>query len=108
LLSASVGGLQELFNVCDQSVSDLSLKFNCVRSFCIAFGQTYNTPISDMKLGNNIIGWSTSIKYLGLSLVSSRSASVDDYLIRRTFYASCNAILSNSVGQSELTRLFLF
>jgi len=88
-------------------VSDLSLKFNCAKSFSIAFGQTYDTHISDMKLGNNMIGWSTSIKYLGLSLLSGRSVTVDDSLIRRKFYASCNAILSNSVGQCELTRLFL-
>ena len=27
--------------------------------------------------------------------------------IKRKFYASCNAILSNSAGQSELARLFL-
>jgi hypothetical protein len=108
LLSASVGGLQELLNVvCDQSVSDLSLKFNCAKSFCIAFGQNYDTSISDMKLGNNTIGWSTSIKYLGLSLFSGLSVVVDDSIIRRKFYASCNAILSNSVGQSDLTRLFL-
>ena len=107
MLSASVGGLQELLNVCDQSVSDLSLKFNCTKSFCIAFGQNYDTVISDMKLGNNTICWSTSIKYLGLSLVSGRSVTVDDSIIKRKFYASCNAILSNSAGQSELTRLFL-
>jgi len=60
-----------------------------------------------MKLGNNMIGWSTSIKYLGFSLISGRSVTVDDSLIRRKFYASCNAIVSNSVGQSELTRLIL-
>jgi len=97
LLSASVGGLQELLNVglCDQSVSDLSLKFNCAKSFSIAFGQNYETHISDMKLSNNMIGWSTSIKYLGLSLVTDRSVIVDDSLIRRKFYASCNATLSS-------------
>ena len=60
-----------------------------------------------MKLGNNTICWCTSIKYLGLSLVSGRSVTVDDSIIKRKFYASCNAILSNSAGQSELTRLFL-
>jgi len=54
LLYVSVGGLQELLSVCNQSVSYLSLKFNCTKSFCITCGQTYDTPISDMKLGNNI------------------------------------------------------
>jgi exonuclease III len=107
LLSASVAGLQDLLNVCDQSVSDLSLKFNCTKSFCIAFGHKYDTAISDMKLGKDTICWSVSIKYLGLLLLSGRSVIVDDALIKRKFYASCNAILSNSVGQSELTRLFL-
>jgi len=87
------------------SLCRTSLKINCAKSFCIAFGQTYDTPFSYMKLGNNMIGWSTSIKYLGLSLVSDRSVSVDDSLIRRKFYASCNAILSNSVGQSELNQV---
>jgi hypothetical protein len=107
LMSATVAGLQELLNVCDQSVADLQLKFNCSKSFCIAFGHKHDTVITDMKLGNNTICWNMSIKYLGLLIMSDRSVVVDDALIKRKFYASCNAILSNSVGQSELTRLFL-
>jgi len=50
LFSASVYGLQELFSVCDQAMADLSLNFNCAKSFCIAFCQNYYTSISDMKL----------------------------------------------------------
>jgi len=61
LMSASVAGLQDLLNVCDQSVSDFKLKFNCSKSFCIAFGHKYDTVITDMKLGNNTICWNMSI-----------------------------------------------
>ena len=47
------------------------------------------------------------MKYLGLTLISGQSIAVDDISIKRKFYVSCNAILSNSARQSELTRLFL-
>ena len=40
-------------------------------------------------------------------ILSSSSVIVDDTLIKRKFYAGCNTILSNSGGQSELTRLYL-
>jgi Reverse transcriptase (RNA-dependent DNA polymerase) len=107
LLSASVAGLQDLLNVCTQSVSDLSLNFNCSKCICVAFGPKYDTVVADMQLCGNMISWNNSMKYLGLSLLSGQSVVVDDALIKRKFYASCNAILSNSTGQSELTRLFL-
>ena len=107
LLSASVAGLQNLLNVCALSVLDLSLKFNCRKSQCIAFGPKYDFEVDDMLLGSNTISWCSSLKYLGLTLLSGQSVAVDDALIKRKFYASCNAILSNSIGQSELTRLFL-
>jgi len=61
-----------------------------------------------MKLGNNTVGWSVSIKYLGLSLLSGHSVTVDDSITRSKFYASCDAILSNTIiGQSDLPRLYL-
>ena len=107
LLSASVAGLQNLLNVCDLAVLDLSLKFNCRKSQCIAFGPKYGVDVDDMVLGANTISWCKSFKYLGMTLLAGQSVVVDDSLIKRKFYASCNAILSNSTGQSELTRLFL-
>ena len=92
LLSASVAGLQALLNVCDQSISDLSLKFNCRKSLGIAFGPKHDTVIADMKLGESTICWSSSIKYLGLPLLSSPSVVVDDTLVKRKCYARCNEI----------------
>jgi hypothetical protein len=107
LLSASVTGLQRMLNVCTDSVSDLSLKFNCAKSMCIAFGCNKDVSIPEMRLSGNTICWSGSIKYLGLSLLAGRSVVMDDALVKRKFYASCNAILCNSVGQPELMRLSL-
>jgi hypothetical protein len=107
LISASVNGLQDLMNVCVDSLSNLDLKFNCSKSFCIAFGHMHDQPISNMCLGNSPVHWSESIKYLGLVLKSGNTITVDESVIKRTFYSSCNAILSNSSGQSELTKLFL-
>ena len=52
LLSAFPADLQALLNVCDQSVS---LKFNCRKYLCIAFGPKYDAVIADMKLGESTI-----------------------------------------------------
>ena len=48
LLSASVNGSHDLMNVCVELLSNLDLKFNCSKSFCIAFGFKHGQPISNM------------------------------------------------------------
>ena len=60
-----------------------------------------------MYIGSSTITWCNSIRYLGVNIESGLCFKVDTDIVRRKFFASCNAILSNSVHQSELLRLNL-
>jgi len=107
LLSATVDGLQKMCDVCVKAAADLKLTFNCNKSVCIAFGPMFHAQVSDMSLGMSKITWQSSVKYLGLTLISGPCFKVDIDIIKRKFFASCNAVLNNSVYQLDLVRLQL-
>jgi len=70
----------------DQIVEDVSLTFYlCAKSFlhCI-WPKIRHFYTSDMKLRNNMIGLSTSVKYLGLSFISFHFI-LFVYSIRRSY-----------------------
>ena len=105
--SASVVGLQNMLNTCYATISNLQLKFNCAKSFCICFGLRHKQALAPMTLGNDNIAWSTSIKYLGIIVKSGYKFMVDFEAVKRKYYMACNTILCNSVFQTELLRLQL-
>jgi len=107
VLSATVSGLQEMLNICNKTIMDMDLSFNCKKSVCIRFGPVCKYTITDMYIGSSTITWCNSIRYLGVNIESGSCFKVDTDIVRRKFFASCNAILSNSVHQSELLRLNL-
>lgn len=107
LLSASITGLQALLDICDSTISNLQLKFNSSKSYCICFGSRYSHIVLPMKLGSEDILWVNAIKYLGVTVREGAKMNVDLDVVKRKFYASCNSILSNSIFQSELIRLQL-
>ena len=51
LLSASVYDLQRLLDICSSTADSLSLKVNCQKYSCLAFGPRYNDVIEPMNLG---------------------------------------------------------
>ena len=64
LISATVNGLQSMSNCCYNVSVNLMLKFNYAKSSCIAIGNGHAFNISNMQLGNDLISWSSSLKYL--------------------------------------------
>ena len=107
LISASVNGLQTLLNGCHTVRLDLLLKFNCVKSTCIAIGLRSSFTISNMQLGDDFISWSNKLKYLGVMFNVAKTLSIDVNLIRRKFFAACNCLLGNSIHQNEILKLCL-
>ena len=55
LLSASVRGLQNMLDTVFETSCLLSLKFNCGKSHCIAFGPSLNLKFAKLMLGNELI-----------------------------------------------------
>jgi hypothetical protein len=107
LLSASIRGLQTLLTCCFNTSKELSLKFNCDKSCCIAFGPRAKLNLPHLVLGDGILQWCTSIKYLGISFLSGMKLKCDIDVITRKFYAASNNIFSNTRGSTELMQLHL-
>jgi Reverse transcriptase (RNA-dependent DNA polymerase) len=107
LLSASISGLQAMLNRCFDVIGDLRLKFNCNKSVCIAFGSRFKDTLPVMYLGSDVVQWSSSLKYLGLTFVSGLRMKCDIDAVTRKFYASSNCIFSNTKCLDELLQLSL-
>jgi len=67
----------------------------------------YHAEVPDMSLGMSKIAWQSSVKYLGLTLISGPCFKVDIDVTKRNFVAICNTILNSSVYQLDLVRLHL-
>ena len=60
-----------------------------------------------MYLGDTNIDWCSSIKYLGVFLLSGRTLKFDIMPVKRAFYSACNSIFSYGCGVDELALLSL-
>jgi len=50
VLSATVSGLQEMLNICNKTILDMDLSFNCKKSVCIRFGPVCKHTVTDMYI----------------------------------------------------------
>ena len=69
VLSATVSGLQEMLIICNKTIMDMDLSFNCKMSVCIPFGPVCKYTITDMNIGSSTITWCNS-RYLGVNIES--------------------------------------
>ena len=108
LLSASVIDLQRMLDICGEIGLNLGIKFNASKSNCMAIGPNINcvTP-SDMFINGSTIHWVKCIKYLGVSIKSSKRFLIDLSETRRKFFMSINTILSKCKYNSDILKLEL-
>ena len=85
LLSASVSGLQQLFDVCAHTAKDLCLQFNDKKSHCIVFGPKHKCKLPTLSLSGKPLQWVESVKYLSITFMSSKVFSVDLNQLRQVF-----------------------
>jgi len=107
LLCPTVNGLQLMLNKCNEVAGLLALQFNVNKSCCIAIGKTCNVKITAMTLGDKLIEWSTTVKYLGVYLLSCKKLKFDINPIKRNFYAACNSIFMHTKGVDDIALLSL-
>jgi hypothetical protein len=107
LLSASAVQLQKMLNMCVDISNDLDLKFNCVKSNCLFIGPNKGIFLTPMQLGVSDLVWADKIKYLGITIMSSKRFTVDFTETRRKFFIAVNSIISKCKYASELVKLHL-
>jgi len=81
----SVTGLQYMLDVCVATGDMLSLKFNPLNSQCLAIGKFASVSLPSMRLDSHPIHWASSIKYLGVYIVSSRKLLFNIASVKKSF-----------------------
>jgi len=80
------------------------ISFSTVRnlySVCMAVGKSVIAPLPSMSIGDDNISWVKSLKYLPSTNVTPKYFKVDTLVLKRKFYAACNAVLSELRDASE-------
>ena len=93
LLAPSVESLQRLLCIVESELVDLDMSLNSKKSFCIRFGNRYQTVCSNLiSLRGDEILWTASCRYLGVYLSAYRNFKCDFSSAKKAFYRSVNAI----------------
>jgi len=87
-----VSGLQSMLDTCAAAADKLSLKFNPIKSHCLAIGKFDSFHLPPVSLYSCHIPWVSMVKYLRVHVVSSRKLSFDITEIKQAFFAACNTI----------------
>jgi hypothetical protein len=58
-----------MLGVTVRTAAMLSLKFNPIKSYCVAIGQLSRIKLDPMMLDSSPIEWVNSLKYLGVTIV---------------------------------------
>ena len=93
--------------MCYDVSCELSLKFNCSKSYCFFVGKSVKSALADLYLGPDSIQWSTRVKYLGLSYHTGKMVTVNIDFMKQKFFTACNSVLGNSRGTDGIVRLNL-
>jgi len=72
-----------MLNCCYDVSRELSLKFNCSKSYCFFVGKSV---IADLYLGPDSIQWSSRAKYLGLNYHTGKKVAVNTDFIKQKFF----------------------
>jgi hypothetical protein len=96
-----------MLNLCYETATSLDLNFNVNKCHCISFGKSAALKIDPMQIGSCEVDWCSSIKYLGVYIVSGKRISFDIDPIKRAFYSACNCVFSQAEKMDELLHLSL-
>ena len=107
LLSASVGNLQKMLDLCYRKGSELDIIFNAKKSSLFVVGKSCLLAIDSLRIGGDEIVWSENLKYLGFQFKSGKWLQPVLDLPMRRLYAAANSIYSNSRFASEMSKLHL-
>jgi len=89
LLSASLTGLKHMLKCCYDVSCELSLKFNCSKSYCLFVGKGVKSATADLYLGPDSIQWSSRAKYLvGLSYHTGKKLTINTDFMKEKFFTA--------------------
>jgi len=88
------------------TAKELCLHFNHRKSHCIVFGPRYQCKATPLYLYDKPLQWVCLVKYLGVTLMSSKKISFDLNQVS-TFIGCVNLMSNHSAGMSDMVNLHL-
>jgi len=85
----------------------LLLKFNPLKSYCLAIGKVTSSYLPAVLLDCSPIPWASTVKYLGVYVVSGKKMAFDITPVKQSFFAACNSIYAQAENLDELLHLSL-
>ena len=103
LLTISISDLNDMIAICKVELDWLDMRINVLKSDCIRVGPRFNVTVGVLiKIGNNIINWSSEIKYLGLFIVAGKHFACNLHHCKLKYFRALNSILSKIGNMSAL------
>jgi len=96
-----------MLDVCVATADMLFLKFSPLKSHCLAIGKFASVSLPSMRLDSHPIPWASSIKYLGVYIVSGRKLLFDIASVKQSFFAARNSIYAQAKSLDETLHLSL-
>jgi len=108
LLSPSVCGLDALTKTCEIELDKLDMVINTRKSCCLRIGPRNNAsflPVSISDSDGTVISWVHEMRYLGISIVRSRTFKCTLGHAKKSFYRAANAVCAKigRVASEEVT-----
>ena len=97
-----------MLDICVRFGDEMDIKYNSKKSCLFKVGRNCKYFANDLIFGDDIINWSSNLKYQGAQFKSATYLKVDVSPCVRQFYASVNAIYHSIKYVTETTRLCLF
>jgi len=83
-------------SLCSTVVLLLQMKFNPLKSYCLAIGKVTSSHLPAMLLDCSPIPWASTVKYLGVYIVSGKKLAFDITPVKQSFFAVCNSIYAQA------------
>jgi len=108
LISISVSAMQCMLDICYNIAVFLDLKFNVKKSCVMRIGNRHKFTCANLSLGGQYLDYVSSIKYLGVYIVTGKVFSCNYDHVKLKFYRTFNAIYTKSKAScSELITMNL-
>jgi len=101
LLSITVHDLQSLVDISADEITSIGLNVNCSKTFCIRIGSRHTVQPKCILIHSRSIAWVSELRYLGVSIVSSKNFKVNMQNRKQKFFRALNAIFSKIGGTAD-------
>jgi hypothetical protein len=91
-----------MLNICFKIINDdLDMMFNAKKSYIVRVGKNCNHNCSPVKLSNDSIIYSKTVKYLGYDIISAKKFTLCINERRSAFYKALNLLLVRSKNKFD-------